>query len=115
MPDIRANRVPQELVKTIKKAILDREVPSIREATIEAFELWLAADGKARPAPQPGPSSSQDRLNLCNIILGDLESAYHSIDNAINNVRATAAQASASGQSLEDGVVPRKTTRRRKA
>ena len=60
VPDIRANRVPRELVNTIKKAILDRNVPSIREATIEAFDLWLAADhqtdtlAKDRDQDQPG-------------------------------------------------------------
>jgi hypothetical protein len=42
MADIRANRVPDELLDRIKHAIVNRKVSSIREAAIEAFEEWLA-------------------------------------------------------------------------
>jgi len=112
--DIRANRVPKELVKAIKQAILDREIPSIREAAIEAFEIWLSDNRGAQATPELGLSLGQDQLSLANTVLGDLESAHRALDNAIHHVRTAATQASTSGQPVEDGVVPHKATRRRK-
>jgi hypothetical protein len=53
MADIRANKVPDDLIKRVEAELLERKwhggISTIREATIEGLQLWLGDPAIAKP------------------------------------------------------------------
>jgi hypothetical protein len=75
MGEIRANRVPDDLLREIDIECARRGRLSIREATIQAFQQWLSKVSKPQPeapeqpAPTPLPHRHAEYHAMLDVIL----------------------------------------------
>jgi hypothetical protein len=73
--EIRANNVPDDFVRRFDIKRAERGRLSIREAVIEAIELWMANEGERKPQDAESQPLSEEHQLLDLILQTDAQAA----------------------------------------
>jgi hypothetical protein len=95
MPEIRANNVPEELLLRFDVERAKRGRMSIKDAVIEAIQLWLEAaeqqargsEAAERPDPRLVPLTSEER-ELVEALLHRLRAGHTEREAFVSNLRS---------------------------